>query len=67
MTDMFDPKVATAYNNIMHYQNTVSYTDGFNRTPWILGITPDDTDYLFGITAVRGNFRGERASDLELA
>ena len=49
MTDMFDPKVSTAYHNILIYQNTVSYTDGFASTPWILGITPDDTDYLFGL------------------
>jgi len=49
MTDMFDPKVATAYVNNVTYQNTVSFTDGFNSTPWILGITLDDTDYLFGL------------------
>ena len=49
MTDVFDPKVKTGYQNEMAYQNTATYTNGFNSTPWILGITPDDTDYLFGL------------------
>ncbi len=48
MTDMFDPKVATGYDHVVAYENTVSLTDGFN-TPWMVGITTDDTDYLFGL------------------
>ncbi len=45
----FDPKVKSGYQNDMAYENSATYTDGFNSTPWILGITPDDTDYLFGL------------------
>ncbi len=48
MTDMFDPKVKTAYQAVVNSYNTTVFTDGFN-TPWILGITTDDTDYLFGL------------------
>ncbi len=29
--------------------NTTTFTDGLNSTPWIIGITTDDTDYLFGL------------------
>lgn len=47
MTDMYDPKVKTAYQNSVQRDATITYTDGFN-TPWILGMTTDDTDYLFG-------------------
>jgi len=54
MTDMFDPKVTAAYTNEVTLQNSgylsrpAYYTNGLN-TPWIVGITTDDTDYLFGL------------------
>ncbi|MGA2610747.1 MAG: hypothetical protein ABSH01_25150 [Terriglobia bacterium] len=48
MTDMYDPKVATAYTIVVAYAATTILTAGFD-TPWILGITTDDTDYLFGL------------------
>ena len=52
MTDMFDPKLTTAYHNVVAYQNNRVYDPahgGFNSVSWLIGITTDDTDVLFGI------------------
>ncbi len=48
MTDMFDPKVKAAYQADIKRQVTGTFTGGLD-SPWILGITTDDTDYLFGL------------------
>src|ERR1039458_7086214 len=52
MTDMFDPKLTIAYHNVVAYQNSRVYDPahgGFNSIPWLIGLTTDDTDVLFGI------------------
>ena len=54
MTDMFDPKLTTAYHNVVAYQNNRVYDPahgGFNSIRWLIGLTTDDTDVLFGIKA----------------
>ncbi|MGH9396989.1 MAG: Ig domain-containing protein [Terriglobia bacterium] len=47
LPDVYDPKFATACHNEVSYW-TEQYTGGFADKPWILGITTDDADDLFG-------------------
>lgn len=47
LVDVFDPKFQTAYQNEVSYW-THAYTGGFADKSWILGITTDDADNLFG-------------------
>ena len=47
MTDNVDLEVKTGYQNDVAYQNSATYTDGLNSTPWDSGITTDDTTTLF--------------------
>jgi hypothetical protein len=50
MPDMIDPRMSTAYHNVVAYQNTRVYIPGgFNSIQWLIGITTDDTDGIFGI------------------
>jgi len=49
MTDMFDARMSTAYHNVVAYQNNRVYNGGFNNIAWLIGLTTDDTDVLFGI------------------
>ncbi|MGH9395372.1 MAG: hypothetical protein ACRD18_00790, partial [Terriglobia bacterium] len=47
LPDVYDPKFTTAYNNEVAYWMQ-QYTGGFADKSWILGITTDDADDLFG-------------------
>src|ERR1022692_2902933 len=49
MTDMFDARMSTAYHNVVAYQNNRVYNGGFNNIAWLIGLSTDDTDVLFGI------------------
>src|ERR1022692_4128041 len=52
MTDMFDARMSTAYHNVVAYQNNRVYDPahgGFNNIAWLIGLSTDDTDVLFGI------------------
>jgi hypothetical protein len=52
MSDMLDPRMSTAYHNVVAYQNNRVYNGGFNTIPWLIGLTTDDTDGLFGLKAI---------------
>ncbi|MGH9451747.1 MAG: Ig domain-containing protein [Terriglobia bacterium] len=47
LPDVYDPKFATACRNDVEYWME-QYTGGFADKAWILGITTDDADDLFG-------------------
>ncbi|MGH9450967.1 MAG: putative Ig domain-containing protein, partial [Terriglobia bacterium] len=47
LPDVYDPKFATGYNNEVSYW-VQQYTGGFANKSWILGITTDDADNLYG-------------------
>lgn len=47
LPDVYDPKFTTAYHNEVAYWMQ-QYTGGFADKSWILGITTDDADNLFG-------------------
>jgi len=52
LVDVFDPKIATGYRNVVAYENNRVYSagkGGFDTIPWLIGLTMDDTDYLFGL------------------
>lgn len=51
--DVFSPNFVTGYANVVHQQDTVLFhapgVTGFQSIPWLIGITPDDPDYLLGL------------------
>lgn len=51
--DVFDPKYATACANEVAYWSG-AITGGFSNKPWVIGITLDDADYLFGFKSGAG-------------
>ena len=46
--DLFDPQLPKAYRAQLAIINK-QYTGGFAQTPWVIGITPDDSDFMFGL------------------
>jgi hypothetical protein len=50
LVDAYDPKFVTAYQREVAYWTKAISNDGqgFAPTPWLLGITTDDADSLFG-------------------
>jgi hypothetical protein len=77
--DVFDPNYPTACANAVAYWSE-AITGGFADKPWVIGITLDDADYLFGFKSRPGapinsyphngwliavaNFRSSSAEDL---
>ena len=53
LVDVFDPKFAQAARSEVAYW-TRGIKGGFADKPWVLGITPDDADYLFGMKSRGG-------------
>jgi hypothetical protein len=52
-TDMLDPRLSIGYHNVVAWQNTHTYNPGgLNSFPWLIGLTTDDTDGLFGLKAI---------------
>jgi hypothetical protein len=47
LVDVFDPKYLAAQQFEVNYWNAI-INGGLNANPWIIGITPDDADELFG-------------------
>jgi hypothetical protein len=47
LVDVYDPKFRQAYQAEITYWNS-AITGGFANKPWIIGITPDDADKLYG-------------------
>jgi hypothetical protein len=52
MSDMLDPRMSTAYHNVVTFLNNRVYNGGFNNIAWLIGLTTDDTDGLFGLKAI---------------
>ena len=48
--DMFDPQLPQAYRAQLAIINR-QYNGELANTPWIIGITPDDSDFMFGLKA----------------
>jgi hypothetical protein len=48
LPDLFDPHLADAFRAQIAEDNK-TYTGGFADKSWVLGITPDDADFLFGL------------------
>jgi hypothetical protein len=46
--DLFDPQLPKAYRALLAVISK-QYTGGFAQTPWVIGITPDDSDFMFGL------------------
>ena len=46
--DMYDPHLSDAFRGQIA-EETRPYTGGFASQSWVLGITPDDADFLFGL------------------
>src|SRR5229473_6736890 len=51
--DVFDPNYPTACANAVAYWSE-AITGGFADKPWVIGITLDDADYLFGFKSRPG-------------
>ena len=50
LADLYDPELVTAYRGQIAEENK-AYTGGFANTSWLLGVTPDDADLLYGLKA----------------
>jgi hypothetical protein len=46
--DLYDPHLSDAYRAQIA-EEAKAYTGGFADKPWVLGVTPDDADLLFGL------------------
>lgn len=53
LTDVFDPKYQQGYTAEVNYWNQI--IGGFANTPWVLGITTDDADYLWAFKSSGNN------------
>jgi Bacterial Ig domain len=54
LVDVYDPKFAQAYQNEVAYWSQ-AITGGFADKPWVVGITLDDADSLFGLKSRAGS------------
>ena len=46
--DLYDPHLPDAFRGQIGEENK-AYTGGFANKSWLLGITPDDADFMFGL------------------
>lgn len=50
LADLYDPELLTAFRGQIADESR-GYTGGYSKTPWLVGITPDDADLLYGLKA----------------